>query len=155
MHQPLYTGVTCASGKARGFVNMHRVKAVPAVLDIAADRIDGTVGVDDSPRHRHFILHVGRHSFGSRLVLLEQRWLCAGWRTATRTANPRPGRCRTIRRPRKPVPPNTVTDLRRSGMLWSTSSTMAVSETPDSGQGVKISRADEAEPPGVGPPAMT
>jgi hypothetical protein len=32
---------------------------------------------------------------------------------------------------------------------------MAVSETPDSGQGVKISRADEAEPPGVGPPAMT
>src|SRR6266404_5816697 len=51
----------------------------------------------------------------------------SGWRDADRTGNPWSSRCRTIRRPRKPVPPKTVMSPRWPAALWVRSSAMAVS----------------------------
>src|SRR6266481_8210419 len=51
----------------------------------------------------------------------------SGWRDAARTGNPWSSRCRTIRRPRKPVPPKTVMSARWPAALWVRSSAMAVS----------------------------
>src|SRR5438309_11971447 len=51
----------------------------------------------------------------------------SGWRDAARTGNPWSSRCRTIRRPRKLVPPKTVMSPRWPAALWVRSSAIAVS----------------------------
>ena len=52
---------------------MHRVKAVPAVLDIEADRIDGAMGSGESRRHRRLILQIRRHGLRHRLIRPKHR----------------------------------------------------------------------------------
>jgi hypothetical protein len=73
MHQPLHTGFARMSGKARGSLDVHRVEAFPAVLDVEADRIDGTKGSGKCCRHGPLIMHIGRHRQRRRLIRPKHR----------------------------------------------------------------------------------
>ena len=68
MHQSLHTGFARVSGKPRGSLDMHRVKAVPAVLDVEADRIHDTVGADESRSHRCLIMQIRSHGLRNRFI---------------------------------------------------------------------------------------
>ena len=82
MHQPLHTGFACKSGNARGSLDMHRVKAVPAVLDVEADRIHGTVGAGESRSHRCLIMQIRSHGLWNRFIRPKHRldplWMAHG-----------------------------------------------------------------------------
>src|SRR3954463_1700704 len=73
MHQPLHTGFARMSGKARGSLNVYRVKAVPAALDVEADRIHGTVGPGESRSHRCLIMQVRSHGLWNRFIRRKHR----------------------------------------------------------------------------------
>ena len=73
MHQSLHTGFARVSGKPRGSLDMHRVKAVPAVLDVEADRIHDTVGADESRSHRGLIMQIRSHGLRNRFIRLKYR----------------------------------------------------------------------------------
>jgi hypothetical protein len=126
---------------------MHRIEGFPAALDIKADGVDGTVGAEESAlsdktsrlRPRHVVSKPGQPAatvVSSRISAFvvagpASTWDAdptrSGWRDAARTWNLWLSRCRTIRRPRNPVPPKTVMSPRWPAVLCVGSSAMAVS----------------------------
>ena len=102
------------------------IEGFPAALDIKADGVDGTVGAEESRSDRRLVTDISFRRPG-----LASAWDAdptrSGWRDAARTWHLWLSRCRTIRRPRNPVPPKTVMSPRWPAVLCVGSSAMAVS----------------------------
>ena len=126
MDQSFHTALAREAGHARRCLDMHRIEGFPAALDIKADGVDGTVGAEESRSDRSLVMDI---SF--RRTRPASAWDAdptrSGWRDAARTWNLWSSRCRTIRRPRNPVPPKTVMSPRWPAALCVGSSAIAVS----------------------------
>jgi hypothetical protein len=109
--QAPHVGLARRSGNARCRLNMGRAEGLAAVvLPIEAD------GVDDPVRAGGRATATEASSCTSAPIAfrpipsgLKSGSPRSGWHVAAHTLNPWSSKCRTTRRPRKPVPPRTVT----------------------------------------------
>jgi hypothetical protein len=109
MHEPFHT---CPARKHRdapsGF-HVDRLKCALFAFDVETDGIHDCPGTADSTRYCSIIIYVGTERLDAGNIAGNNERSLAGCREAMRTAKSASCRWRTMRRPRNPVPPNTVT----------------------------------------------
>ena len=97
------------SGYTFGGLDMHGMERLPSTLDVETDCIHCAVNASEGAGDRPLIVNVGLDKLNLRIIQTKQFVPSVGVPDATRTENPWLRRCRITRRPRNPVPPNTVT----------------------------------------------
>ena len=109
MRESLHSQSACLRCYPSGGFDVYGMKCLVSVLDIKTDRIDHSVSAGKRARDRLFVVNIGFDRLNLRIVTSKRLSLRSGCLDAIRTENPRLRRWRTMRRPRNPVPPNTVT----------------------------------------------
>ena len=108
MHELLRSGAAGDCRDPAGRFYVHGTKGFVPALDVEADRVDNREGAREGCGGRVFVVDPAPTASIVELSGNSDRTR-SGWREATRTPKPAASRWRTMRRPRNPVPPNTVT----------------------------------------------
>src|SRR4029453_2394048 len=91
---------------------VHGLESHTAFLDIGGHRVDDGVGPGDSGSDRGLVAHVGVHGRDPiQASRAQDAPRALGMPDRDPYSRPSVARCRTSRRPRNPVPPNTLTVL--------------------------------------------
>jgi hypothetical protein len=107
-----HVGLACKSRQPFCGLHMDREKGVASALDVQADGVHDGNGIADRRQNGSIVIDVGLHRFDVRRASRKEHRLRSGCRDAIRTVKLASRRWRTMRRPRKPVPPNTAASMR-------------------------------------------